>query len=234
MPWLQAFLLWLGQHHQIFLNCQAGLLLEALILHPSNLRCKLFSALLKVALGRSRVKQPVSFFIILVITAMNRGIMETEKYRHSAIAAEGVTMVEINAFDDANLPASPQDTPPEEILLSQLVDPDGMDPDGEEILNGNPNSAQRTFKLHMPNHIGADVTGGDLDDDWYQAEVVGEEAVGGDNPTPDQNVTEYLQRSMGIASADGESVRTHNKLEQRDRDRWELNPASAEDYPERE
>lgn len=80
---------------------------------------------------------------------------------------------------------------------------------------------------------GSDVTGGDLDDNWYQAEVVGEEAVGGQTPTPDQNVTEQLLQAMGIGSIDGELVQVKEKLERRDRLRWELEPRSAEDYQER-
>ncbi len=63
---------------------------------------------------------------------------------------------------------------------------------------------------------------------------MGEEAVGGENPTPDQNVTEDLMRSMGIDAAEGESVRTQEKLQQRDRQRWELDPASSEDYQDRD
>lgn len=76
------------------------------------------------------------------------------------------------------------------------------------------------------------VTGGDLDDDGYQAEVVGEEAVGGQNPTPDQSVTEELLQAMGIDSIDGELLRVVEKLERRDRQRWELDPESSEDYLE--
>lgn len=79
----------------------------------------------------------------------------------------------------------------------------------------------------------ADITGGDIDDDWYQAEVVGEEAVGGQTPTPDQNITEALQKAVGISAADGDSVRTSARLEWRDRHPWQLNPESAEDYQER-
>ena len=88
------------------------------------------------------------------------------------------------------------------------------------------------MKLRTTMLSGSDVTGGDLDDNLYQAEVAGEEAVGGQTPTPDQNVTEDLLHSMGISSVDGESVRTEEKLEWRDQKRWELDPESAEDYQE--
>lgn len=87
-------------------------------------------------------------------------------------------------------------------------------------------------KIRNLGYSSGNLTGGDLDNDWYQAEVVGEEAVGGDNPTPDQNVTEQLLHSMGVDSVDGELVYTKEKLERRDRERWELDPFSAEDYQE--
>ncbi len=87
-------------------------------------------------------------------------------------------------------------------------------------------------KLKTTMLYGTSVTGGDIDDDLYQAEVVGEEAVGGQTPTPDQNVTEDLLQSMGISSVDGETLRTEEKLEWRDKKRWELDPESSEDYPE--
>lgn len=123
--------------------------------------------------------------------------------------------------------------PPEEVLLSDLVDRDDMDALSDKLVDNGADAEPRVFKLNLPAHLGGNVTGGDPDDDWYQAEVVGEEAVGGENPTPDQNVTEDLLRSMGIAAEDHESVRTQNKLEWRDHQRWELNPESAEDYRER-
>lgn len=143
-------------------------------------------------------------------------------------------MVAFNQFSDKNASDPQRETPPEEILLSELVDTDSGDPMSDGLFDNADGSGQRLFKLRMPKYAGADVTGGDPDDDWYQAEVVGEEAVGGENPTPDQNVTEDLLRSMGLGTEEGESVHTHNKLETRDRQRWELDPESAEDYQERE
>jgi hypothetical protein len=76
------------------------------------------------------------------------------------------------------------------------------------------------------------LAGGDVDAAWEQADV-GEELVGGDNPTPDQDVVEELGAAMGITYNDGEGLHTTEKLEERDRKRWELDPASSEGYPER-
>ncbi|MEB3294279.1 MAG: DUF6335 family protein [Synechococcales bacterium] len=148
-----------------------------------------------------------------------------------------------NASSNPSTPSLPDDPPmperpPEEVLMTDLLTDPEDDP-LEAIAQGELNQDdlslnQRVFRLRLPDHTGADVTGGDVDDDWYQAEVVGEEAVGGDNPTPDQNVTEDLQRSMGISSNGHESIRTHEKLCDRDDHRWELEPESAEDFGDRD
>ncbi len=79
----------------------------------------------------------------------------------------------------------------------------------------------------------AELTGGDPDDDAYQASVVGEEAIGGQTPTPDQNVTEGLQKAVGITATDSEPVRTAAKLDWCDQHHWQLNPESSEDYQDR-
>ena len=81
--------------------------------------------------------------------------------------------------------------------------------------------------------LGGQVTGGDIDTNLYQAEVVGEEAVGGMTPTPDQNVTDYLGAAVGIEMDDRALLRTNDILEERDDRRWELDPTSSEDYQER-
>ena len=79
----------------------------------------------------------------------------------------------------------------------------------------------------------AATTGGDIYSNQYQAEVVGEEAVGGTTPTPDQNVTENLEKAVGLEIDDRAFLRTYEILEQRDDRRWELDPQSSEDYQER-
>lgn len=81
--------------------------------------------------------------------------------------------------------------------------------------------------------VSGDVTGGDIEVDKYQAEVDGEEAVGGTTPTPDQNVTEYIEKAVGLEMDDHAFLRTNDILEQRDDQRYELDPTSSEDYQER-
>jgi len=72
------------------------------------------------------------------------------------------------------------------------------------------------------------LSGGDVDAAWEESDV-GEESVGGGNPTPDQSVVEELGEAMGLTYEDNEPLGGEDKLEKRDEDRWELDPASAED-----
>jgi hypothetical protein len=76
------------------------------------------------------------------------------------------------------------------------------------------------------------LSGGDIDAAWDQADV-GEETVGGSTPTPDQDVVDELGEAVGLTYEDNEELRTTEKLEERDRHRWDLDPASADDYLER-
>jgi hypothetical protein len=77
-----------------------------------------------------------------------------------------------------------------------------------------------------------ELSGGDLDADWAGADV-GDETVGGSAPTPDQDVVEELGIAVGLTYEDNEPLHTTEKVDERDRKRWELDPASSEDYNER-
>jgi len=78
------------------------------------------------------------------------------------------------------------------------------------------------------------LTGGDVDADWQGAYAVGDEAAGGDNPTPDQQRVDDIGRALGVEYQDNEELQGVDKIDKRDRRRWELDPASAEDYRERQ
>jgi hypothetical protein len=77
-----------------------------------------------------------------------------------------------------------------------------------------------------------ELSGGDIDAAWEDSDV-GEESVGGANPTPDQNIVEKLGKAVGIDYQDNETLGSEDKLKKRDSHRWELDPASSEDYQER-
>lgn len=73
-----------------------------------------------------------------------------------------------------------------------------------------------------------DVTGGDLDTDPLQAELAGEEAVGGTAPTPEQNRVEDVAIAAGVPLYDQQPVQIRDMVERRDEHRWELDPASGD------
>ncbi len=85
-----------------------------------------------------------------------------------------------------------------------------------------------------PDPSEAVLTGGDIDADWKQANFGGDEVVGGSNPTPDQDIVDEIGKAVGVTYEDAEPLRLEEKIAQRDEKRWELNPASSEDYAERQ
>jgi len=80
---------------------------------------------------------------------------------------------------------------------------------------------------------GPDIAGGDVDADWESADSVGDEAPGGDNPTPDQDIVDDIGRAVGIEYQDNEELKGEAKVSKRDKNRWELDPASSDDWDER-
>ena len=72
------------------------------------------------------------------------------------------------------------------------------------------------------------LTSGDIDADWESAETVGDEAPGGDNPTPDQDVVDDIGRALGVEYEDDEELQGGAEIKERDRRRWELDPASKD------
>ncbi len=81
--------------------------------------------------------------------------------------------------------------------------------------------------------VSAVLSGGDVDARWDQAEGGGEESVAGSSPTPDQDVVDEIGEAVGITYEEGEPLRVGEKEEERDEHRWELDPASSEDFVER-
>jgi Family of unknown function (DUF6335) len=78
------------------------------------------------------------------------------------------------------------------------------------------------------------MTGGDVDADWEDAYSVGDEAPGGDNPTPDQDRVDDIGKALGVTYEDNEELKAADKIAERDKHRWELDPASSEDYTDRD
>jgi hypothetical protein len=58
------------------------------------------------------------------------------------------------------------------------------------------------------------------------ADALGDESPTGDQPTPDLDAVEEIGRAEGVTYEDNEPLRPMEKVEKRDRNRWELDPAS--------
>jgi hypothetical protein len=121
-----------------------------------------------------------------------------------------------------------------------LQDEEVMVPSPPSTLNYSPKASgaetgHEMYSLRKRQHSQGDkkLTAGDLDADWNEAYASGEEAPGGDTPTPDQDVVEEIGRALGVEYDDAEELKGSEKIEERDRHRWEYDPASAEDYRDR-
>ncbi|MEP6917709.1 MAG: DUF6335 family protein, partial [Acidobacteriota bacterium] len=81
--------------------------------------------------------------------------------------------------------------------------------------------------------VSPEITAGDVDADWESAYATGDEAPGGDNPTPDQDRVDDIGKALGVVYEDNEELKASDKIAERDRKRWELDPASSDDYKDR-
>jgi hypothetical protein len=84
-------------------------------------------------------------------------------------------------------------------------------------------------KLNEHHSMDPTLSGGDVDAAWEDSIETGEESVGGMNPTPDQDIVDELGEAAGLTYRDDEELDSDKKVLDRDRHRWELDPASAED-----
>lgn len=118
------------------------------------------------------------------------------------------------------------------------IDADEMIRDYEESAVGEDEANQTAMEWYeqasQDTTVPADavLTGGDIDAAWDQA-AAGEETVGGSSPTPDQDIVDEIGRAVGLNYEDAEPLHTTEKIERRDQERWELHPASSEDFGER-
>lgn len=107
---------------------------------------------------------------------------------------------------------------------------DGIEPPMLDVT-----AARKHLADRFQSNQGTDPTlsGGDIDARWEDAESGGDETVGGSTATPGQNDLDQMGKAMGVTHADTEELKIGEKIESRDKDRWELDPASSEDYIDR-
>ena len=77
------------------------------------------------------------------------------------------------------------------------------------------------------------ITAGDLDAQWESAQFSGDESAVSSMPTPEQGAVDDIGAAMGVTYQDNEELKFGEKERSRDIKRWELDPASSEDYKDR-
>ena len=107
---------------------------------------------------------------------------------------------------------------------------DRIEPPVPDVSAGSQKLAER---LRENTSVDPSLSGGDIDAEWDMAESQGDEAAGGSQPTPGQNNVEEIGRALGITYADDEELKVGEKERSRDEHRWELDPASSDDYQDR-
>ena len=107
---------------------------------------------------------------------------------------------------------------------------DRIEPPIPDVSAGSHNLAERLRNDPLADPT---VTGGDVDAQWESAQFSGDESAISSMTTPDQNDTGDIGKSIGINYAEGEELKVGEKERERDRHRWELDPASSDDYQDR-
>jgi hypothetical protein len=107
---------------------------------------------------------------------------------------------------------------------------DDIEPPIPDVSNG---SAKLAARFRENPGMDPTLAGGDIDAQWEMAESTGDDSAGGSMPGPDQNDTGDIAKAIGITYDDNEPLKVGEKERSRDLHRWELDPASSEDYRDR-
>ena len=74
-------------------------------------------------------------------------------------------------------------------------------------------SGRAGMRENLAAHRGMiDVTAGDVDVDVENAYFSGDEAPGGDNPSPDQDVVDEIGKALGVEYQDAEELKGADKV----------------------
>ena len=133
-------------------------------------------------------------------------------------------------------PATPPRPAPLERRRRQLPDEErlstGRNPADDRLLSS-ARAGHDELEQHLTQHTETSpaMTAGDIDAKWEEAYALGDEAPGGDNPTPGQDRVDDIGKALGIQYLDSEELQGGDEVTERDKHRWELDPASSDDWP---
>ena len=84
-------------------------------------------------------------------------------------------------------------------------------------------------EFEMYHAVSPELTAGDVDARWQEAEDSGAETPGGHVATPDQDNVDEIGRAVGMEFQDNQELRTPGEMiSRRDRRRWELDRRSTD------
>lgn len=107
---------------------------------------------------------------------------------------------------------------------------DEIEPPIPDVTSGSEKLADR---LRQNTNTDPSLSAGDVDAKWEDADSTGDEAIAGSQPTPGQSDVDAMGKGMGVQYQDNEPLKLGDKERERDKDRWELDPASSEEYQQR-
>jgi hypothetical protein len=107
---------------------------------------------------------------------------------------------------------------------------DDIEPPPVDISAG---AAKLAHRLREDSLADPSITGGDVDAQWEGAQFSGDESAVSSMTTPEQNVVDDIGTAMGVTYQDNEELKFGEKERSRDKKRWELDPASSDDYQDR-
>lgn len=108
--------------------------------------------------------------------------------------------------------------------------PDDIEPPAPDITAG---SAKLAHRLQNDPLADPTITAGDVDAQWEGAQFSGDESAVSSMSTPGQSQVDDIGTAMGVTYSDNEELKFGEKERSRDIKRWELDPASSDDYQDR-
>ena len=107
---------------------------------------------------------------------------------------------------------------------------DDIEPPIPDVTAG---AAKLNHRLQNDGMADTRITGGDVDAQFEGAQFSGDESAVSSMTTPEQNQVDETGQAMGVTYQDNEELKFGEKERSRDIKRWELDPASSDDYNDR-
>ena len=110
----------------------------------------------------------------------------------------------------------------------------GLDDDLEPpTVDISASASKLAHRLNEDSLADPSITSGDVDAQWEGAQFSGDESAVSSMTTPEQNMVDDIGQAMGVTYQDNEELKFGEKERSRDHKRWELDPASSDDYQDR-